>query len=823
MYKMNKNDMEGNEENKDNSYMEMDDFNQKDMSKPKTYEALSVKIILTIVSIIAASFVFFIIIFLFLDGLPIFQYADVNVFGFLWNPEGSPDTYGVMALVIGTLLVTLGAIIIAVPIGLGAAIFIAEIAPSWLKSTLKGMTEILAGIPSIVYGFFGYTVLLPAITQYWNAPHAGYSWFAGSFILSIMILPTIVSISEDSLNSVPMLYKEASLGVGATKWQTISKISLPSASSGILSGIVLGVGRAIGETMAVLLITGNAVEIPMPITNIFDQIGTITGIIASQLPTQSAGAHFHALFFLGCILFILIMIINIVALVIIRRINRKFHPEVQKQREKASEESSDSVDKEYENAFFGRDRKIKDEPESLIHEDDDDKNHKNDDSIEDTDIWQDNESGPPNKSIKSKINEKTKSFISDLTIGKVIKYIFYGIFYYFIINIFYNFWGLIWTLIIGLAILGIFIGSIIVNIFYGMNLKVSQNLFWAEVLGLLIWIIAGVSNTFLYNLSDGAIGFWANNGMYIAMIVGVAIVVFYLIYRQLSVKIHKWSGYITVGLAMLFVFTALSILLFFIIGKGVTPFLNGQINFLEFITEEPSATGIGGGIFPAMIGTLMLVFGAIIIAAPLGIMTGIYLTEYAGEGKVVTIINNAIDNLNATPSIVFGMFGVALFINYLGWDRSLIVGQIALGLMILPVIIKTTEEAIKAIPQSFREGSMAMGATKWQTTVNVVLPPALPGILTGVILGVGRAAGETAPVMLTVAVFSTRGIPINPFEPAPALTYHLYYLLGECPTGNIELKFAYASSTAFVLLVLVLIIYAFAMVIRSYYRKQKKW
>jgi phosphate ABC transporter permease protein PstC/phosphate ABC transporter permease subunit PstA len=771
--------------------------------KPKRYEETSVKAILTIVAIIAASFVIFIIIFLFALGIPVFGYVPPsNLLGLEWIPES--DKFGFAPLIVGTLLVTLGALVIAIPVGLASAIFIAEVAPPKIKTTLKSLSEVLAGVPSIVYGFFGYTIIVPWISDINPEKTAGYSWFAGSLILAIMILPTIISVSEDALNSVPMLYKEASLGMGATKWQTISKVSLPSASSGILAGIVLGTGRALGETMAVLLITGNSPIIPMPITDIFSNIGTITGIIASELPTQTAGDHYHALFFLGCILFITIMIINIATLFLVKRINRKFHPELQKKKEtgeKCAEESE--IDKYYmEKIAFdiskpNKDSKPKKYDILKVSDGDDGESSESspfeDENDKDT---QSNKSNKNNENNKQNKNNKQYRSLdptepnSKLNFGKIIQYIFYAVFLYFILTLFANSWGWIWSI----AIVGSFIGVI-----YLLRQDI-KSILYGEILCFVLWLLAS----------------WL--GLLWAIIIGAVIIGAVWAYQLLSVKVHKWTGYTTVGLAMTFVLFMLGLLLYFIIVNGVEPFITGEIDWVVFITQPPTGGGAEGGVFPAIVGTLMLVLGALIVAAPLGILTGIYLTEYAKEGKLKNIINNMIDNLNATPSIVFGMFGMALFIIFFGWPRSLIVGQICLGLMILPTIIKTTEEAIKAIPQSFREGSMAMGATKWQTTIRVVLPPAAPGILTGIVLGIGRAAGETAPILLTAAVFSARSLPFEPFNGTPTLTYHLYYLLGECPF-NVD---AQAASTAFVLLVLVLIFYVIAMLIRNYYRKKKK-
>ena len=201
----------------------------------------------------------------------------------------------------------------------------------------------------------------------------------------------------------------------------------------------------------------------------------------------------------------------------------------------------------------------------------------------------------------------------------------------------------------------------------------------------------------------------------------------------------------------------------------------------EFLTEAPRDLGRAGGIFPAIVGTLYLVAGAILIALPIGVGAAIYLVEYTGESRITRLIRTGVDLLNGTPSIVFGLFGFAFIVLYLNVGVSLIAGQVTLALMVLPTVIRTTEESLKNIPQSLREGSLALGATQWQTIRSVVLPPAIPGIVTGAILSIGRAAGETAPIMFTAVVFSSRFLPTSLTQPVMALPYHLYILATNVP------------------------------------------
>ena len=232
----------------------------------------------------------------------------------------------------------------------------------------------------------------------------------------------------------------------------------------------------------------------------------------------------------------------------------------------------------------------------------------------------------------------------------------------------------------------------------------------------------------------------------------------------------------------------------------------------------PRDLGRAGGIFPAIVGTLYLVAGAILIALPLGVGAAIYLSEYTRGGRVTRAIRTGVDLLNGTPSIVFGLFGFAFLVLALGIGVSLLAGQITLALMVLPTIIRTTEESLKTVPLSVREGSLALGATKWQTISRVVLSPATPGILTGMILSIGRAAGETAPILFTAVVFSQRYLPSSVFSPVMALPYHLFVLATSIPGAETN-----EYGTALVLLFLVIGIYAVAIVIRHHFHKKIHW
>jgi phosphate transport system permease protein len=241
----------------------------------------------------------------------------------------------------------------------------------------------------------------------------------------------------------------------------------------------------------------------------------------------------------------------------------------------------------------------------------------------------------------------------------------------------------------------------------------------------------------------------------------------------------------------------------------------------EFLTEFPRSAGREGGIYPAIIGTLKLVAGTLLIAFPLGIFTGIYLAEYSKNTPLTKLIREAIDILNGTPSIVFGIFGMAALVIFMGWGFSLIAGCVTLSFMILPMIVRTTEENVRAVPQELREAAFAMGATKWQTTMGVVIPAAFGGVITGVILSIGRAAGESAPIMITAAVgFQTMASYSNDlFQPVMALPYHLYYVTKVLPGASEQLMYG----TALVLLLVVLSMFLLASVLRYRYNKKVKW
>lgn len=245
----------------------------------------------------------------------------------------------------------------------------------------------------------------------------------------------------------------------------------------------------------------------------------------------------------------------------------------------------------------------------------------------------------------------------------------------------------------------------------------------------------------------------------------------------------------------------------------------GVVNW-EFLTTAPTNGMTSGGIFPAIAGTLCLVAGSILFAFPIGLMSGIYINEYAGNGWIVKFIRIMTNNLGSIPSIVFGLFGMALFVNLLGFGDSIIAGSLTLGLLVLPLIIRTTEEALKAIPDSYRTGSLALGASRLQTIVRVTLPMAFPNIITGLILSVGRVSGETAPILFTVAAYFLPKLPTGIFDQVMALPYHLYVIATSGTDMESTRPIAYG--TALVLIVIVLLMNLLATALRRYFGKKVK-
>ena len=577
--------------------------------------------------------------------------------------------------------------VLAVPVGIACAIYISEIAPVKLRTTLKPVVELFSAIPSVVFGFVGMMVIVPALKVLFPDQQLfSNSWLAASIVLALMAMPTIISVSEDAIHAVPRSYREASLAMGATKWESIVKVVLPAAVSGVSAAIILGIGRAIGETMAVLMLTGNAPIIPDPLWNVYSLISTLTGTIALQLPEAVTGSVTQsALFELGVLLMIIVLIINMLSRHVVNSAKRRI----------GEGDGKPSL------LFRMTGRS------SIIPE-----------------------------SVSDRLSEHRSTLMR-----------------------------------CGMLLLA-FIG---------------------------VWMFASLLTSDVMALVSAAV--------VVAALVGLGYV-----FDKVDSTSRQTVCIGGVTVVMGAVILMLAIIIGHILIKGI-PALS-----IEFLTTSPAPGGRGGGIYPAIIGSLELIAGTAVIALPLGVLTGIYLNEYAKDTRFTSIIREAIDLLNGTPSIVFGMFGMVLFVTAMGFGYSLLAGWITLAFMILPVIIRTTEEALKSVPKDLREASRAMGATKWRTIYKVVLPAAMGGVVTGAILSIGRAAGETAPIMLTAAVISQPHLAGSILDPVMALPLHLYHLAMDLP-GTTELQYG----TATVLLIIMLVFFVAASLIRSHYSKKVRW
>jgi len=277
--------------------------------------------------------------------------------------------------------------------------------------------------------------------------------------------------------------------------------------------------------------------------------------------------------------------------------------------------------------------------------------------------------------------------------------------------------------------------------------------------------------------------------------------------KQLTQRIGFTLFSLSIFITLLFLF----IIIYFISIRGI------KVISWEFLTQSPREAMTEGGVAPAIVGTLYLTLGAVIFSFPLGIACAIYLNEYSPKNYIVNIIRLSINNLAGVPSVVFGLFGLAVFVKYFGFGVSILSGSLTLGILVLPVIISASQEALLAVPQVLREASLALGATKWQTIRRIVLPSALPGILTGLILSIGRVAGETAPILFTAAVFYLKGYPKSIFSEVMALPYHIYALMTEGIHPDKQTAIAYGC--CLILLFLVLLISLTAVIIRQRQRR----
>ncbi len=520
------------------------------------------------------------------------------LFGSTWDPnvndvftEELAGQYGVLTMIVGSLFATVGALAVGGVLGYFMAVYLAFFCKGRLKKIFSTVVNLLAGIPSVIYGFFGIRALTPLLG--WMSPNGGASGLLlTSIILGIMIMPTVVALSKTSMDAVPRSDYEGALALGATHEQAVFKTMVPAAKSGITAALILGIGRALGETMAVVMLAGNSAQIP---TGLFQSFRTLTANIVLEMG-YAGEVQMSALFATGLILLIFIAIINF--LVGLVRSDKK-------------------------------QGKIRNKKEWL-------------------------------GALKNKINFSKA--------GKVTSCV-------------------------------------------------------AAIIG----------------------------GLFLVAIVG------------------------------------------YIMINGL-PHITGQLLFGEF--------SFGGEvtILPAIVTTLMTVAVSLVIAIPLGVAAAIFLNEYTKKGgKLISLVRSAVDILSGVPSIVYGLFGSVTFVLLLGGSYSILAGSFTISIMLLPTVIRSTEESLKSVPDSFREGSLALGAGKLRTIFKVVLPSAMPGIISAVILSIGRVVSESAPFMYTMGA-SLGAMPTGYLSSGCTLAVALYSLSRE----NLHTDEAFATACVLIIIVLAL-------------------
>ena len=564
-----------------------------------------------------------IFVFMFVKSLPALN--KIGFFEFIFGQKWSPDrldeygsqtlsgSYGIFKMIVGTLAATVGALLIGGTTGYFTAVFLAFYCPKKLKKPFSAMVDLLAGIPSVVYGFFGITFLLPLLSNI--APNNGSGLLATSIILGIMIMPSVVSLAKTSLEAVPRAYYSGSLALGSTHSEAVFGTVTKAARSGIAASLVLGVGRALGETMAVVMVAGNSVAFP---ESLFNSFRVLTANIVMEMG-YAGEVQQGALVATGVVLLVFVLIVNLV----FGAISKKAV---------ASEAKG---------------------------------------------------TGLLSRIFKNRKERKPCAARSRVR-----------------------------------------------DFFSAVRHKLSM-----PTIGAVCSVGAGVVS-----------------GAALLLVVG------------------------------------------FILIKGIPPLISKpDLLFGKYEFDSEKIT-----IMPSLVTTLMTVFLSLIIAVPIGICTAVFMNEYARKNsRVVKLVRGAIDLLNGVPSIVYGLFGMITFVAMFGGTSSILAGSLTISLMLLPPIVRSTEESLKSVPEGLREGSYALGAGKLRTVFRIVLPSALPGITQAIILSMGRVISESAPFIYTAgSVISA--MPDGYTDSNATLAVALYRLSGE----GWYVSEAYA--TAVVLIVLAL-------------------
>lgn len=629
--------------------------------KTANFKEKAGKTVFTIAAMICVIAVIAIFGFMLVKSLPAFR--KIGFFNFVFGDNWSPDrldkyddaslsgTYGVFKMIIGTLAATVGALVIGGTLGYFTAVFIAFYCPERLKKIFSSTVNLLAGIPSVVYGFFGITFLLPLLANF--APNNGSGLLATSLILGIMIMPTVVSLSKTSLEAVPRAYYEGALALGSTHSQAVFGTVTKAAESGVTATLVLGIGRALGETMAVVMVAGNSVAYP---DSLFNSFRVLTANIVMEMG-YAGEVQQGALVATGVILLVFVLIVNLIFGAISKKTIKS------------------AVNK---TGLFSR-----------IFKKDDEK------------------SGVKNSVASGVASKITSGVATDEKGGEKND---------------------------------------------AKNGVTKRNIFFEK--------IGDFFSSLKYKMKTASVG----------------------------------AG-VSVGAGIFAGITLLLIIGFVLVKGAPTLFSNPHLLFGKYEFNSEKIT-----ILPSIVTTLMTVALSLLVAVPIGICTAIFLNEYAKKNNVfIKIIRGAIDLLNGVPSIVYGLFGMITFVALIKGRSTIMAGSLTVGIMLLPTIVRSTEESLKSVQDSLREGSFALGAGKMRTIFKIVLPSALPGILSAIILSMGRVISESAPFIYTMgSVISA--MPGGYFDSNATLAVALYRLSGE----GWYVNEAYATAVVLIVLVLAL-------------------
>lgn len=624
----------------------------KQVTRATRLKELALKNLFLTCACVAVLAVILIFVFTFWKAIPVI--TDIGLgefFGLTWAP--TEGRYGILALLAGSGIVTVGSLAIGVPLAVGCAVFLTEIAGKRLAGIVSTAVDLLAGVPSVVYGFFGLVILRPLVAGLTGG--LGFGALTVWLVLAIMIVPTITTLTMDALRSIPMGIREASFAMGATRWQTIYKVVLPAAKMGIVNAVVLGMGRAIGETMAVLMVVGNAPVIPGGIAS---PLSTITSQIALDMG-YSSGLHRSALFGMGVVLFIIsASLVGIVRAVSSARESGRGHS--RRRRAKAADRAVVAGGVNFDHAEAPAEHA----PAQALTADD----------------------VTPVTGAVTEAREGSRARIKRL-------------------------------------------------------------------------------------LAEGAKGGGNKNRT-----------------NDLMLGVFRAAGIVTAAV--------LVVIIAFVAVNGL------PVMSLDFIFGWPEGVNAEGGIFPTIVSTLYVTALAMLICTPIAVLAAVYLAEYAKQGRLVTFIRYAADTLSSVPSIVMGLFGYAMFVEAMGFGLSMLSAALALALMMMPIVMRTTEEAIRAVPRYIRWGAYGLGATKWQVVSKIVLPSAFPRIATGIVLAIGRAIGETAVVLYTMG--QAINLPLTPLDSGRPMTIHLYQLANE----GINMQAAYGTALMLMLMILAFNLFA---------------